>query len=265
MYPETESISLTRIILEHVGYPPSVYIRDPDQLPGPAFVAQINEIVSELNTGRPIQYILGYTYFCDLKIRVSEKTLIPRPETEEMVYTIINHCKEPPAHILDIGTGSGCIALALKNRYSEAEIKGIDISTEALQVASENGHKNQLDVEWISGDILNEDSWKNFEVFDLIVSNPPYVTNNERSMMHPNVLKFEPCNALFVEDGNPLLFYRAIGDLGMKKLNETGSLCVEINERLGSETSHILKTTGFSRVTILKDIHEKERFIRAKK
>jgi len=264
-YPEGESASLARIILDHTGYPPSTYLKDPDQVPGPVTVAQINEIVSEIHTGKPIQYILGYTYFCDLKITLNKSVLIPRPETEEMVYKIIIHCFRPPIHILDIGTGSGCIALALKDRFKEATIYGLDVSRKALEVASKNGVMNGLDVNWIEKDIVREATLNGENGFDLIVSNPPYVLNSERAIMNDNVLDYEPVDALFVEDSDPLVFYRTIASFSKKQLNKKGTVWVEINERLGTETASLFEKAGFQHVTILKDIHEKERFIRAEK
>ena len=265
IYPEGESSSILRLILDHAGYPSSVYLRDPDRVPGAGTVAQINEFVSEIHTGKPIQYILGYTNFCDIKISVNESVLIPRPETEEMVHHIIAQSSHAPDCILDIGTGSGCIALALKNQFSRATVHGIELSQSALKVASENGLGTGLEVNWIKGDILNESTWNTGTGCDLIVSNPPYVLRSERTMMKPNVLEFEPDEALFVEDANPMLFYSAIAAFSMEHLNDNGKVWVEINERLGAETAYVFERAGFHHVTILKDIHDKERFIRIEK
>ena len=233
--------------------------------PDSASIAQINEIVSKIHTHQPIQYILGYTDFCGLKISVNENVLIPRPETEEMVYKIIEQLHHPPDRILDLGTGSGCIALALKNRFQETEVYGLDASTVALKVASENARNNGLVVTWMEGDILKDVSRWDKNGFDLIVSNPPYVLEGERSMMDTNVLEFEPGKALYVDDSDPLVFYHAIATTWVKYLNEGGSIWVEINERFGAETARIFKQADLENITILKDIHEKERFIRAKK
>lgn len=265
IYPEGESTSMVRLILDHIGYPTTECISNPHMEPDSATIVQINEIVSEIHTGKPIQYILGYTYFCDLKITLNKSVLIPRPETEEMVYKIIIHCFRPPIHILDIGTGSGCIALALKDRFKEATIYGLDVSRKALEVASENGVMNELDVNWIEKDIMREATLNGENGFDLIVSNPPYVLNSERAIMNDNVLDYEPVDALFVEDSDPLVFYRTIASFSKKQLNEKGTVWVEINERLGTETASLFEKAGFQHVTILKDIHEKERFIRAEK
>ena len=263
MYPEEESASLARLILEHTGFPSERILREPQLVPGPPTIVQINEIVSEIHTGKPLQYILGYTHFYDLKIRVNQNVLVPRPETEEMVYRIIERISTPPHRILDVGTGSGCIALALKHRFPETEVYGIDVSTTALELAAENGRYHGLDVIWKDENILDSHSWKNYGGFDLIISNPPYVLNSERSEMLKNVLDFEPGGALFVEDHNPLVYYKAIAEYCEKYLKHGGTLWVEINERFGPATAQKLKEAGFRHVTILKDIHEKERFIEA--
>ncbi len=265
IYPESESASILHLILDHAGYPSSVCLRDPERVPGSSTVVQINEIVSEIHTAKPIQYILGHTHFCDLKIRVNESVLIPRPETEEMVYKIMDRSSQPPDRIIDMGTGSGCIALALKNRFPNSIIYGFDLSQAVLQVAYENGFSNELEVNWLQGDILDETTWIVDAGFDLIVSNPPYVLNSERAMMNVNVLEFEPEEALFVADSNPLAFYDSIASFSKKHLNDCGEVWVEINEQLGSETALIFENAGFRHVTILKDIHEKERFIRVEK
>ncbi len=265
LYPETESASISRVILDHSGYPSSTWLGDPDQEIGTDTLVQINEIVTQIHTGKPIQYILGYTYFCDLLINVNENVLIPRPETEELVYKIIDNCFQPPGRIIDIGTGSGSIALALKNHFPVAEVSGLDVSKDALKVASENGRSIRLEVNWIHGNILYDTNIDEEEHFDLIVSNPPYVLNSERSGMNVNVLEFEPGRALFVEDGDPLVFYRAIASFSREHLNDSGSLWVEINERFGLEAAKLFLNAGFRQVNVLKDIHEKERFIRAKK
>ena len=265
IYPETESASLSRIILDHMGYPSTSYLGDPDQHIGPDTTAQINEIVTEIHTGKPIQYILGHTLFCDIQIKVNNNVLIPRPETEELVYKIIDDSKRSPGRIMDIGTGSGNIALALKNHFPLADVSGLDVSWEALRIASENGRINGLEVNWIAGDILQKTNLEEKDYFDLIVSNPPYVLNSERAVMSANVLEFEPGGALFVADSDPLVFYVEIASYSMSRLSESGSVWVEINERFGVETARLFIHAGFPHVHIFKDIHEKERFIRARK
>jgi release factor glutamine methyltransferase len=260
-YPEEETASLARLILEHTGFPSTRLLMEPQLVPSPATIVQINEIVAEIHTGKPLQYILGYTHFCDLKICVNQNVLIPRPETEEMVFRIIEQISKLPRRILDVGTGSGCIALAMKHRFPEAEVCGIDESRAALELAAANGKMNGLEVTWNEENILDRTSWRNPEGFDLIISNPPYVLKSEQSGMHSNVLNFEPGSALFVEDHDPLIFYRAIAEYGRNYLNKHGTLVVEINERFGPGTARIFEVSGFQNVTILKDLHEKERYI----
>jgi len=265
IYTENESDSIVRLIMEHVGYPLSVALSDPNHVPNPPVISQINAFASEIRTGLPIQYILGHTCFCDLKIEVDKRVLIPRPETEEMVEHIKALAKDGYRRIIDLGTGSGCIALALKRYYPEAEVWGVDKSRGALSVAAVNSTKNKLQVNWGNMDLLNQHPETQWSAFDLVVSNPPYVMNSERAIMPRNVKGFEPESALFVEDDDPLIFYRAIASFCKRHLSETGELWVEINEKMGKESSRLFKKEGFSSVRILRDIHEKERYINARR
>jgi len=261
IYPEGEAGSVTRLIMEHAGFPSPVYLLEPQLIPETSIIAQINEIVSEIHTHRPIQYILGYTRFCGLKILVNENVLIPRPETEEMLYKIIERQHNIPASVLDIGTGSGCIALALKNKFRSSSVTGVDISKEALEVAGMNARLNKLDIRLAAGDIIRGLSGLSKEGFELIVSNPPYIRISERSGMAPNVLDFEPGMALFVDDRKPFVFYEAIAAFSRQHLYPGGKLWVEINERSGDDIAGIFRDYGFENMIIHKDIHEKERFI----
>ena len=198
-----------------------------------------------------------------MNIMVNENVLIPRPETEELVYKIVGRLPFQPTRILDVGTGSGCIALAMKQHYPKATVTGLDISRAALDTATENGRIHDLEISWLEGDILDASCLDLGSEFDLVISNPPYVLRSEKSTMHPNVIDFEPGSALFVEDQDPLIFYEAIAVACNKYLARKGSLWLEINERFGSETAMKLKSAGFRHLTIFKDIHEKERFIEA--
>jgi len=263
IYTENESDSIVRLVMEHLGYPLSVSLREPNLVPNPSVNTQIHEIVAEIHSGLPIQYILGQTYFCDLNIGVDKGVLIPRPETEEMVEHIKARTKDPIHRIIDLGTGSGCIALAMKKYFPDAEVWGVDISQEALRVAEENGRKNNLEINWGELDLLNPHPMEQSLFFDLVVSNPPYVMNSEREIMARNVTEFEPESALFVADEDPLIFYRAIASFCNRHLADRGEIWVEINEQLGSETASLFKKEGFSKVRVLRDIHEKERYINA--
>jgi len=265
IYAENESESIVRLILEHLGYPLALTLRDPDQISAPGIAAQLNALVAEIRSGIPIQYILGTTEFCELPVKVDKNVLIPRPETEEMVEHIKTVTKEPPQRIMDLGTGSGCIALALKKYYPHAEVWGVDISREALLVAGENGRTNKLHVNWGYMDLLNTHPLDQWEAFNLVVSNPPYVKNSERKTMAPHVLDFEPESALFVEDDDPLVFYRAIADFCSLHLAIGGEVWVEINETLGMESARLFENEGFSKVRILRDIHEKNRYVHARR
>ena len=265
IYAENESESIARLILEHVGYPLSLILRDPNLVPPPPIHTQINKIVAEIHTEKPIQYILGYSYFCDLLIKVDKNVLIPRPETEELVEEIKARVSRPVHKIIDLGTGSGCIALALKQYFTESEVWAVDFNTGALKVAAENGRKNKLQVNWRDMDLLNDSFFEQSIRFNLVVSNPPYVMESERKLMDRNVTAFEPESALYVEDHDPLTFYRAIASFCSRHLAENGELWLEINEQLGKETALLFTSLGFTRVRILRDIHEKERFIHARR
>ena len=219
--------------------------------------------VKDLLKNKPIQYIIGETEFCDLKFKVNENVLIPRPETAEMVYKIVNsqqstvnsHCS-----IIDIGTGSGCIAISLANAFPESQVYALDISEEALNVARENAINNNVNVNFIHDNILN---LKNIieTKFDIIVSNPPYVRELEKAEMHNNVLEWEPHKALFVSDNDPLIFYRGILEFAKSHLKENGEIWFEINEFLSKEMTDLCHELGFSDVNIYKDFREKERIM----
>ena len=271
VYPEREASSMASLILEHLGFSSSFYLAEPNHRPGQETVVQINEIVNEIHTRAPIQYILGETIFCEINIAVNENVLIPRPETEEMVYRIINSTTIPPSCVIDLGTGSGCIALALKKAFPSAEVTGVDRSVPALALARENGENNGLEVAWMTGDMLDPvallhgDSPFRPGAVDLVVSNPPYVTRVESGAMDRNVLDFEPRDALFVEEDDPLQYYRTIGIFAREALRAGGVLWIEINERFGRETAALMGSSGFQGITIHRDIHEKERFIEARK
>ncbi|MDF1574551.1 MAG: peptide chain release factor N(5)-glutamine methyltransferase [Bacteroidales bacterium] len=265
IYDENESDSIARLILEHVGYQLSETLLDPDHRPALPVYEQINAFVTEIHTGKPIQYILGESYFCDLKIKVNEDVLIPRPETEELVDIIKKQIQNPVQRIIDLGTGSGCMALALKQHFREAEVWGVDISKRALSVARENGRSNQLLIHWQAMDLLSGKPEAPVEAFDLVVSNPPYVLNSEREVMARRVKDFEPGTALFVPDEDPLIYYRAIALFCQSRLADSGDLWVEINEQLGHKTAGLFLKEGFRNVVIHKDIHKKERYIHARR
>lgn len=210
----------------------------------------------------PIQYILGETEFYALHFKVGPGVLIPRPETEELVDLIIKQAPKGEISILDIGTGSGCIAVSLAKFLPHAKVTAFDISQDALTIASQNAAQNGVEVSFVEKDILTTDALH--QNFDIIVSNPPYVLNIEKQKMQPNVLEHEPHTALFVPDEDPLLFYRKITQLAQNHLNPNGKLYFEINEALGNETVHLLESLGFKNVMLKKDFFGKDRVVVAK-
>jgi release factor glutamine methyltransferase len=212
----------------------------------------------------PIQYIIGKTEFMELPFEVNDQVLIPRPETEELISWIIaSHLEDEPPSVLDIGTGSGCIAIVLAKQLSKSKIDAIDVSEQALEVAKRNAARNNIDINFIKTDILDGKELTN--IYDIIVSNPPYVRESEKQQMHTNVLKYEPDLALFVSDNDPLLYYRHIAKLALNGLRPKGSLYFEINQYLGKDLQDLLETLGFEKIELKKDIYGADRMIRAVK
>jgi len=228
-----------------------------------ANLAQITEIINRLIRFEPIQYILGETEFYGLTLKVDPSVLIPRPETEELVDWIIHDYSKLKPVILDIGTGSGCIPITLIKNLPGATAEGWDISDEALIIARENAVINHAHVDFIHTDVLNHHYSSINLKYDIIVSNPPYITNSEQHLMLQNVIDYEPHVALFVSDTDPLIFYRTIADIAGKQLKPGGNLYFEINERFGNETADLLEKKGFKNIVLKKDINGKERMIRA--
>jgi release factor glutamine methyltransferase len=231
---------------------------------------RLTDILNRLQTGEPIQYILGKTEFYGLPFLVNPSVLIPRPETEELVEWVLStvgSSQLAAGRILDIGTGSGCIAISLKKNLSNVAVSAIDISTEALQTARQNAGLNEVDINFIQGDILNPNIQTVFNhsplTFDLIVSNPPYVTQHDKTQMHTNVTDFEPHTALFVPEDDPLIFYKAIADFAIKNLLPGGLLFFEINENLYQQTVQLLTDKKFKNIELRKDMSGKDRMIKA--
>ena len=224
-------------------------------------------IISELKTEKPIQYITGEAWFYGLRFEVNENTLIPRPETEELVEWIVDglKVKGKGQRILDIGTGSGCIPITLKKEIPNAQVSAIDISEKALEMARKNALDNQVEVNFIHQDILTSQhlnlSTSQPLLFDVIVSNPPYVRNLEKQEIKRNVLDYEPHLALFVADSDALLFYRKIAQLALKSLSPNGKLFFEINQYLGNETVELLEQLGFKNIELRKDFVGNDRMI----
>ena len=218
----------------------------------------------ELKSGKPIQYVTGETVFYNCVIKVNPEVFIPRPETEELVDLIVKEQKGFAGNITDIGTGSGCVAIALALNFPSAEVTGIEISGQALKTARLNAKINKADVMFIDADIFSIDP-ANVKNSDLIVSNPPYVRNSEKQLMRKNVLDYEPHAALFVEDENPLVFYSTILDLAGFILNPGGTIYFEINEAMGKQMHDLIESYKYQNVRIIKDLNGKDRFARGEK
>jgi release factor glutamine methyltransferase len=263
LYSEHEIDALSRIIFSHLFGVSSydLIVRANDPIPEKS-EHQIYDIIQQLKRFTPIQYILGETEFYGQTLHVNPAVLIPRPETEELVDWIIKDYKEfQSPKILDIGTGSGCIAISLAKHINNSEITAIDISESALKTAKENADLNNVPINFLKYDILNFDYSEKLK-FDIIVSNPPYVTPAEREKMHPNVLDYEPSIALFTPEKDSLVFYKAIAKFALVYLVSKGSIYLEINESLAYDTLKVFSDAGF-RAEIRKDIHEKDRMIKA--
>lgn len=224
-------------------------------------------LLAELESGKPVQYVLGFTEFYGLNFEVNESVLIPRPETEELVDWILQTL--PPNsnfNILDIGTGSGCIPIAIKYKLAESKIFSIDISTNALITARSNAKLNKVNVTFVEADVLDLTAPEIIDqTFNVLVSNPPYVTNTDKLQMHRNVTDFEPHNALFVPDEAPLVFYDAIAKFAVNNLVTGGYLFFEINESYGAETVALLDHMGFQNIELRQDMYGKDRMIKATK
>src|ERR1017187_3137651 len=214
----------------------------------------ISNISEKLLKGEPVQQVLGGADFFGLKLRVNSHVLIPRYETEELVQLVIDENKKDGLHILDIGTGSGCIAIALAVHLKNADVTGVDISQKALELAHVNAIANNVTIDLVNLDILNKLNWKKLGIFDIIVSNPPYVHESEKSQMHINVLNYEPHQALFVPDNNPLLYYEMISELAASHLTKNGKLYFEINEAYGNNIKQMLEDKGFIDIIVNKDL-----------
>jgi len=285
IYGQNEVSSFFRLLIEHIlNLKPVELALAPDQTISNAIQEQFDEVIKRLKREEPIQYIIGETEFIGLTFKVNKHTLIPRPETEELVQWIIEESNykiqipNPDSYwvqqqttnnkqltILDIGTGSGCIAVSLAKSLPDAKIYAIDISKNALNVAKENAILNNVEVNFIQADILNLKSELEDLKFDYIVSNPPYVRELEKSSIKNNVLRHEPHLALFVQNEDPLQFYKAICEFAVHNLNPKGSLFFEINQYLGAETMQLLSTFNYESIELKQDIFGNDRMIKALK
>lgn len=274
VYPKDEVCSLAWWTMEEITglSRTQLQLGCKDTTFSPYMQEKLREIIARLLHFEPIQYIFGHTLWYGLDLKVTPATLIPRPETAELVERISNFKFQisdfkSPIRVLDIGTGSGCIAIALKKAHPEWQVTGIDISAEAIEVARGNACRNGVEVNFVQADIFSDETEGNNQ-FDIVVSNPPYICESEKKDMRPNVLNFEPSAALFVPDSDPLRFYRRIAELFSRSPlgegREWGYLFFEINEAYAAETELLLRQKGYADVRITRDIYGKERIIECK-
>ena len=256
LYGEREAEMIGRMVVcDKLSYNLSQLVAHYDE---ECEVAELESIIEELRRGRPVQYVLGRAEFCDFVFEVAEGVLIPRPETEELVYRIAESAKRG-ARILDIGTGSGAIAIALAKLVKEAKVVAIDISSEALAIAKKNAERLGSEVEFVEADALGDLS--RLGEFDIIVSNPPYIPQSDIVDMRKNVVDFEPHTALFVPDNDILKFYVATAENAQKMLREDGSLWFEIYEKAGAELCEMLQEKGFAQTELIEDSNLKPRMV----
>lgn len=263
-YPETEIKSFTKIILDEIFQMNliDIYLGKDIKL-SEKQMQELESILYRLQKYEPIQYIKGTTDFYGLTFKVNEKVLIPRPETEELVGLVLSENKDRQLKILDIGTGSGCIAISISKNLPDAEVVAWDISPEALCIAKENNDNQGTHVRFERTDVL--DFSPEEPLFDVIVSNPPYVAESEKKEMERNVLDWEPALALFVTNEDPLLFYRKIAEIGLTLLLPGGKLYFEINQSFGAETGALLADLGYYEIQILKDLSGRDRIVKARR
>lgn len=281
-YEVGEASAIARLVVEHTGkgdirsIEASILTMEQAE--------QINVYLKELLAHRPVQYVLNEAWFYHLKFEVNESVLIPRPETEELAEIILKETKQqidkvlntkyevpsdrisyfvPPTSFLDIGTGSGCIPITIKKNIPAAEVTAVDVCREALHVAMKNAVNHETEINFQLLDFLDESKWQELGLFDIIISNPPYIKTGESKSMSEHVLQYEPHKALFVPDNDALIFYRKIAAFATTHLKPGGKVYVEINQQLGKETADVFTEKGFTNVELLKDMSGNERFVKA--
>lgn len=268
IYPQEEIESMFYYALEEIlGLNRFILLTHPDMMVATNETQHFLDVLARLKQEEPIQYIFGKAYFMDLKLRVTPDTLIPRPETEELVHWIFEcYSKEDPSKlslkILDLGTGTGCIPIALAKRWPKSMVGAVELEAETLKVAQQNASDHEVEIEWYHGS-MSEDFLQFEGVMDIIVSNPPYVRALEKQKMNKNVLDYEPERALYVSDEAPLFYYEIISNQAIKWLKEGGLVFVEINQYLAQETRNLFVDKGFVNVELRKDIFDNFRLLKA--
>lgn len=272
-YDTREAENIAHIIFEHAtGLSKVDRLLRKDQEMTENKILQIAGYMSKLQQHIPLQYVLEEAWFYNFRLKIDENVLIPRPETEELVDWVIKDVKKNnsaskirPLRLLDIGTGSGCIAIALKMSLPDWNVDAIDVNPAALGMAMDNSRRLTVDVNFQQDDILNPRHLGSYPFYDIIISNPPYIPENDKIRMARNVADHEPALALFVPDNDPLIFYKAIADFAGQRLKDGGNIYLEINEAFGLQTAEVFKQMDFQRVTVQKDMQGKDRMIKAVK
>ena len=266
LYDDREAANIADWVMEHItGKKRIDRLMDKQAALSEIQLSRLQSILAELATHKPIQYVLGEAWFAGSKYYVNESVLIPRPETEELIEwtaETIQNSKFKIQNLIDIGTGSGCIPISLKKKLPQIAVTSIDVSGEALKVARQNAETLNTEINFLQLDFLNEANWDQLPVFDIIVSNPPYIKQSEEASMSKNVLAFEPSLALFVPDEDALLFYRKIALFAKAHLSTQGFIFLEINEALGKEVIRLFKSSGYE-VELRKDMQGRDRMIKA--
>lgn len=280
IYDEQDAGNIADLAIEHItGLSKTQRVSKKQEELSALQSEQLQKDLQKLQLHEPIQYIMNKAWFYGMELYVDENVLIPRPETEELAHWIINDVKASgkdvfirrsmeadettQLKILDVGTGSGCIALALKKTMPKAEVWGCDVSEEALNVARRNGSSLNIRIDFQGVDFLNEAQQKLLPAVDIIVSNPPYIPLKDKDQMHANVADHEPHTALFVPNNDPLIFYRALAEFGKKRLYDDGSIYMEIHEEIGNGVVNLFKENGYSNVELRKDMQGKNRMVKA--
>ena len=274
IYDNDELKNIVDLVLEHITTMPRMeQVKSKLAYLTCTQLETIDAITERLKRNEPVQYVLGEAWFAGMKFKVNKNVLVPRPETEELVDWVVNEIQksnpdsywDKSQNILDVGTGSGCIPIAIKKKLSLVNITAIDVCSDALFIATENAIKHNTEIDFILFDFLDEEKWKKLGQFDIIISNPPYVKQSEKDGMHTRVKEFEPHLALFVPDNDALLFYEKLSDFSLQHLSPGGSLFVEINETLGNTVIKIFRSAGFTAIELKKDMQGKDRMVKAMK
>lgn len=265
IYPKSEAVYILKLfVTKHLNCNQAKLMILQSEMASNDLISYLKIVLERLKKNEPFQYILGTENFYGFDFEVSENVLIPRPETEELVALVLETYSENKlCNGLDIGTGTGCIPISIQKERPLFKMKAVDVSTEALVVAKRNNSLNDTEVNFQEMDILNEKLWQEEKIYDFIVSNPPYIPNKEKALMHANVLDYEPHLALFVEDNNAIIFYSKIADFALKSLKESGCLFFECNEYNAQDVKNMLEEKTFKQVSIYQDMQGKDRMIKA--